>query len=117
MTILFYILTVVFAGFAITSIPVAIVGGIAGKWVGMPLAAFIGGFATWMGIGALWAALEGGAIPILALILSFGALAAHGQTSRDDLNDGARLLLVAEMWAILGVAVATMVLASSIRWF
>lgn len=117
MTVLAYFVTLALAALAITSIPIAIVGGLLGRGLGAHLGALVAGVVTWVGVAALWHGLEGGAVPLAALAGSLVALAIQGKASAHQLNPHAKILVAAEMWAIVLVGLGLVVFAPPVRWY
>jgi hypothetical protein len=117
MTIVAYVVTLALAALAVTAIPVALVGGVLGRGLGLRVGGLFAGILTWTGVNFLWHWLEGGSVPMAALAGSLVGLAIQESMISRELNPHAKVLLAAEMWAIVLVGLGLAVLATPVRWY
>ncbi len=119
-TIIAYVITALATFFSITSIPQVIVGGLLVRFLGrefLLVASIIGSVVTWLFVSYLWRILEGGTIPLAVLILAICLVIVHGQTEKSKLNQGAKIIMAAEMWGIIIVGIAVGYFAPTVRWY
>lgn len=113
-----YIMTLACVFFAITAIPIMLIGGILGRLTGnILIGAFLGSILIWIFIDFLWIVSTGNHIPVLVFILSFLILGFHAYSDNENLNSSAKNMIGAEQWALVIVCIFTIFSAESIRWF
>jgi hypothetical protein len=76
-----------------------------------------GGLVAWFCIDLLWFSLEGGRIPIVALLGAFVFLWIHDSVSSRELNDRAKMMIGGESLAIIIYGVWLLCTTSPIRWY
>lgn len=119
-TILAYVVTIGLALGGLTSLPVAVLGGLGARvsgGIGLYIGMLVGGVLTWAGLAWLWRVVEGGPIPLAVFALCFVGIGAHGTMARDDLNPMAWRAMGAEMWAILLVGIGLSITSGAVRWY
>ena len=90
--------------FAITSIPISILGGLLSRLCSnLHLGLFLAGLVVWNIIDLIWLAFLGNHLPLLAIVLSIGF---QFWSSRDRrMTEASQLMIVAGSWSILAVAI------------
>lgn len=118
MTIAFYIGTIALVASSATAILQSIIGIVFSRLSGnVMLGMFLGAVAVWMLIQYAWVSFEGGQVPVAVYAASIGALCVHGYVSADKLNENARFMMSAEIWAMVAVGFGAGVMESAIRWY
>jgi hypothetical protein len=116
-TIVAYCLTFLAVYFALTIIPMMLVGAVLGRIIGPMLSAFIGFIISWSIVNVLWVLFEGSNVPIAALLMALAFIFIHGWITKDELTTQSQWMKAAEAWAIIGIGVYLVVVLPEIRWF
>jgi hypothetical protein len=116
-TIIAYLTTFIALFFSITSIPQAIIGGLAGRYTGPLFGMLLGSVIAWQLINILWVSFEGGQIPVVVLVSSLLFILTHGFIAKNELTQQSNWMMAAEMWGIILVGIFINIYADSIRWY
>lgn len=116
--IIAYTLTVLMVYFGGTSIPAVLIGGLTTRLhKNILLGMLTGAISSWIIIDFLWRLLVDGHIPVLLSVICFLFLGFHQHFAKDKLNDSAKMMMNAEMWAILIICIYTIIVGDPIRWY
>lgn len=119
MTIAAYIITLLLVFFTITTFLQSILSGLLMRFFKMPMkmSSFFGALGTWISINLLWMLILNTSIPIVILLISMIYLFVHYAVSEQELNNLAKINMVAEFWGILLLGIFIIIYFSPIRWF
>lgn len=90
--------------FAVTSIPISILGGLLSRLSSnLHLGLFLAGVVVWNIIDLVWLDLLGYHLPLLVIVLSLGFQFWSSTDKR--MTEASQLMIVAESWSIVAVAI------------